>query len=194
MIIKNSLAWEYFFTHESTFGVHYRTGSLGQLGLWVAGFSSHWVAGSQNVTQFHLWHAATAAVDWDLLPARSRADASGKCRSTGQTNGRTPNRYIDPVPHTAHIRRERAASTIRQGLIKRNSKVITPINLQFYLHIQAGPWNAYSENSGRILGTNLLNIFRQSHDHLSTCDRGLIYETSYEECTVFLGYNSLAKS
>ena len=43
MIIKHSLAWEYFLvtsmtsshtpTHKSTFGVHYRTGSPGQLGL-----------------------------------------------------------------------------------------------------------------------------------------------------------------
>jgi len=56
MIIKNSLAWEYFFTHKSTFGVHYRAGSPGQLGLRVAGFPGHWVVGSQNVTQFHLWH------------------------------------------------------------------------------------------------------------------------------------------
>jgi len=55
MIIKNSLAWEYFFTHKSTFGIHYRTGSPGQLVLRVAGFPGHWVAGSQNVTQFHLW-------------------------------------------------------------------------------------------------------------------------------------------
>ena len=60
MIIKNSLAWENFFTHKSTFGVHYRTGSLGQLGLRVAGFPGHWVAGSQNVTQFHLWFARLA--------------------------------------------------------------------------------------------------------------------------------------
>ena len=54
MIIKNSLAREYFFTHKSTFGVHYGTGSPGQLGLRVAGFPGHGVAGSQNVTQFHL--------------------------------------------------------------------------------------------------------------------------------------------
>ena len=40
--------------HKSTFGVHYRTGSPGQLGLRVAGFPGHWVAGSQNVTQFHV--------------------------------------------------------------------------------------------------------------------------------------------
>ena len=46
MIIKNSLAWKYFFTHKSTFGVHCRTGSPGQLGLRVAGFPGHWVAGS----------------------------------------------------------------------------------------------------------------------------------------------------
>ena len=43
MIIKNSLAWEYFFTHKSTFGVHYRTGWPGQLGLRAAGFPGHWV-------------------------------------------------------------------------------------------------------------------------------------------------------
>jgi len=55
MIIKDSLAREYFFAHKSTFGVHCRTGSPGQLGLRVAGFPGHWVAGSQNVTQFHLW-------------------------------------------------------------------------------------------------------------------------------------------
>ena len=39
---------------KSTFGVHYRTGSPGQLGLRVAGFPGHWVAGSQNVTKFHV--------------------------------------------------------------------------------------------------------------------------------------------
>jgi len=60
MIIKNSLAWEYFFTHKSTSGVHYRTRSPGQLGLRVAGFPGHWVAGSQNVTQFHLWWARSS--------------------------------------------------------------------------------------------------------------------------------------
>jgi len=38
----------------SVFFALYRTGSLGQLGLRVAGFPDHWVAGSQNVTQFHL--------------------------------------------------------------------------------------------------------------------------------------------
>ena len=48
-LFKNSLAWEYFFTHKSTFGVHSRTGSPGQLGLRVAGFPGQWVAGSQNV-------------------------------------------------------------------------------------------------------------------------------------------------
>jgi len=41
----------------STFGVHYRTGSPGQLDLRVAGFPGHWVAGSQNVTQIHIWYA-----------------------------------------------------------------------------------------------------------------------------------------
>ena len=62
MIIKDSLAREYFFTHKSTFGVHRRTGSPGQLGLRVAGFPGHWVAGSQNVTQFHLWWSLRCAL------------------------------------------------------------------------------------------------------------------------------------
>ena len=39
--------------HMSTFGVHYRTGSPGQLDLLVAGYPDHWF-GSQNVTQFHV--------------------------------------------------------------------------------------------------------------------------------------------
>ena len=30
-------------THKSAFGVHYRTGSPGQLGLRVAGFPGHWI-------------------------------------------------------------------------------------------------------------------------------------------------------
>jgi len=49
MIIKNSLAREYFFTRKSTFVVHYRTGSPGQLGLRVAGFPGHWVTKSDPV-------------------------------------------------------------------------------------------------------------------------------------------------
>ena len=48
--------------HKSTFGVHYRTGSPGQMGLRVAGFPGHWVAGSQNVTQFHVLTAPTMGV------------------------------------------------------------------------------------------------------------------------------------
>ena len=48
--------------HKSTFGVHYRTGSPGQLGLRVAGFPGHWVSGSQNVTQFHVWGLTPAVL------------------------------------------------------------------------------------------------------------------------------------
>jgi len=86
MIIKNSLAWEYFFTHKWTFVVHYRTGSPGQLGLWVAGFPGHWVAGSQNVTQFHLWHGWQILIDTDgrwqhyLLPLIRKAGWIGHRR------------------------------------------------------------------------------------------------------------------
>jgi len=48
MIIKNSLAWEYFFTHKSTCGVHYRTGSpvtgsTGSSGRWILGSLGCWV-------------------------------------------------------------------------------------------------------------------------------------------------------
>jgi len=43
MIIMNSLAWEYFFTHKSTFGVHYRTGSTGSVGRWIPGSLGRWV-------------------------------------------------------------------------------------------------------------------------------------------------------
>jgi len=31
-----------------------------------------------------------------ISAARAQAAASGRCRSTGQTDGRTPDRYIDP--------------------------------------------------------------------------------------------------
>ena len=55
---KNTSSWRQW--HKSTFGVHYRTGSPGQLGLQVAGFPGNWVAGSQNVTQFHLWSPLAA--------------------------------------------------------------------------------------------------------------------------------------
>ena len=48
--------------HKSTFGVHYRKGSPGQLGLRVDGFPGHWVAGSQKVTQFRVWHRSVVAV------------------------------------------------------------------------------------------------------------------------------------
>ena len=65
MIIKNSLAWEYFSTHKSTFGVRYGTGSPGQLGLRVAGFPDHWVL-SQNVTQFHLWLIVHLCLEHDV--------------------------------------------------------------------------------------------------------------------------------
>ena len=50
MIIKNSLAWEYFFTHKSTFGVHYRTGSTGSPGGWIPGSLGRWVTKYDPVT------------------------------------------------------------------------------------------------------------------------------------------------
>ena len=46
MVIKNFLAWEYFFTHKSKFGVHYRTGSTGSTGSpgrWIPGSLGRWV-------------------------------------------------------------------------------------------------------------------------------------------------------
>ena len=51
-------------------------------------------------------HAAPAAVDWSA--AHGHAATSGRCWSTGQTDGRTSDRYIDTAAHTM-----RAASKSR---------------------------------------------------------------------------------
>ena len=63
-LLKNYLAWEHFFVTSMTslldIYVHYKTGPTGQLGLRVAGFPGHWVAGSQIVTQFHIWYKHVA--------------------------------------------------------------------------------------------------------------------------------------
>ena len=77
----------------STFGVHYRTGSPGQLGLRVAGFPGHWVAGSQNVTQFHLCCPRGAQQQTHRTPLLRSIDGTD-----GQTDGRTTDRYTDPAP------------------------------------------------------------------------------------------------
>jgi len=95
MINKNSLAWEYFFTHrpKSTFGVHYRTGSPGQLGHRVAGFPGHWVTKCYPVpsllpryvrqgiiyTAFVIYTAAAAAEVRRV--GRWRCTATKCCRS-----------------------------------------------------------------------------------------------------------------
>jgi len=74
--------------HKSTFGLHYRTGSPGQLGLRVAGFPGHWVAGSQNVTQFHVWpHVAIRAVSgWKQMnPEGGRCPALEQTQTTTRT-------------------------------------------------------------------------------------------------------------
>jgi len=78
-------------THKSTF-FYYITRSPGQLGHRVAGFPGHWVAGSQNVTQFHVWplpgmrcglkHMATRAVRArpnPLCSVRDEADDFIQC-------------------------------------------------------------------------------------------------------------------
>jgi len=68
MIIKNYLAWEYFFTQKSTFGVHYRTGSPGQLGLRVAGFPGHWVT-KCDPSAFHTYfHSPSLSLPLSLPP------------------------------------------------------------------------------------------------------------------------------
>ena len=75
------------------FGFHYRTGPPGQLGLRVAGFPGHWVAGSQNVTQFHVCRGLESrggslcvrAVSWwcrwpGAAPAVRRPSPAVSCR------------------------------------------------------------------------------------------------------------------
>ena len=65
--------------HKSTFGVHYRTRSPGELGLRVAGFPGHWVAGSQNVTQFHVWcvRGVQFCLDFGVVDAGVSLDDHG---------------------------------------------------------------------------------------------------------------------
>ena len=81
--------------HKSTFGVHYRTGSPGHLGLRVAGFLGHWVAGSQNVTQFHVWYIPLALVaSWScLLQLLSFESQFPSVRARGQWNF-TPTKFF----------------------------------------------------------------------------------------------------
>ena len=82
VIIKNYLAWYYFFAHKSTFGVHCRTGSPGQLGLWVAGFPGHWVAGPmwpssisveyRHATHGDMYNIAIATLWSEALPVKPK--------------------------------------------------------------------------------------------------------------------------
>jgi len=55
LTIKNYLAWEYFFTHKSTFGVHYRTGSTGSPGRWIPGSLGRWVTKCDQVPSLANW-------------------------------------------------------------------------------------------------------------------------------------------
>jgi len=91
MIIKNSLAWENFFTHKSTFGVLYRTGSPGQLGLRVAGFPGHWVTKCDPVPSL----VRTSGRRWLSCPAYSL------CWDR-QTDGRITISFNAPPLHLGH--------------------------------------------------------------------------------------------
>ena len=75
-----------FFTLKSTFGVHYRTGSPGQLGLRVAGFPGHWVAGAQNVTQFYLCcsHPSCLCSPNSKIGSSLVKGCGGNCRPGGK--------------------------------------------------------------------------------------------------------------
>ena len=93
--------------HKSTFGVHYRTGSPGQLGLRVAGFPGHWVAGSQNVTQFHVCNLparprrgikATATACPSAAPRRRLPE--GQQRVARESSGGRQARATDGLPST----------------------------------------------------------------------------------------------
>jgi len=56
----------------------------GQLGFRVAGFPGHWVAGSQNVTQFHLW-CRRGTPSWRQWPRRGHPHATGDTVSRAKT-------------------------------------------------------------------------------------------------------------
>ena len=87
--------------HKWTFGIHYRTGSPGQLGLRVAGFPGHWVAGSQNVTQFHVWSASIflGSQHWrcPLVAALRRRQQMWIEGTARQTDGQTDTRPLQLI-------------------------------------------------------------------------------------------------
>ena len=76
---------------------HWVTGSMGHLGnlsrpghrvIWVSGSLDSQVAGSQNVTQFHVWpHVAIRAVSgWKQMnPAGGRCPALEQTQTTTRT-------------------------------------------------------------------------------------------------------------
>ena len=66
---------QYFFTHKSTFRVHYSTGSLGQLDLRVAGFPGHWVAGSGTA------NLASVLLQMTQQDRYTRGQQPGVCRN-----------------------------------------------------------------------------------------------------------------
>ena len=136
MIIKNSLAREYFFARTSTFGVHYRTGSPGQLGLRVAGFRGHWVAGSQKwVTQFHLWCAESIAGyrranTASIRPTRRRHARVWRRLRRGRRvcAGRVPDvpgvraagaASLAPLPRVRQVRAEARPPLLLHGVVRR---------------------------------------------------------------------------
>ena len=87
VIIRNSLAWEYFFTHKSIFGVHYRIGSPGQLGLRVAGFPGHWVTKCDPVPSL-MCNAPYGDVSRHTLRQKARPNEVKSTAEFGQVHNR----------------------------------------------------------------------------------------------------------
>ena len=67
--------------------------------------------------------------------ARAQVAASGRCRSTGQTDGRTPDRYIDSAPHEPTAREV----PIRHFLLKYSSTVANFIQIFTNIYLPIVP-------------------------------------------------------
>jgi len=98
--------------HKSTFGVHYGTGSPGQLGLRVAGFPGHWVTGSLG---HKMWPSSMSGLQSGALQTDHATATQSNCNPM-RTN-----------------RRSRAGIPLCQYLCRYHIHIVTLKHLRFQL-------------------------------------------------------------
>jgi len=74
------------FTHAAHVIVIITVPVPGQLGLRIAGLPGHWVAGSQNVTKFHLWSQLTGIQVMDVRAVRRGTPRRARAMSSATIN------------------------------------------------------------------------------------------------------------